>query len=628
MKLQFFRLLIAPAIFLFLIAAENAGAQGGPPVTAYQNGKNIILGNGIVTATIQPDPIGLVSLRYHGHEMVSTKGRHQFVYFSLNGGNQNFERLGDGVFTVHSRSPDMVDISCKRIYPQNPKRFPCDVDVHFVLRRGVSGVYVYVTVNHPADYPKLNMSVWRLVWSMPWDNPLLTERIYVDDARHWEIPSPADFSHAQATGIKEITKLTTGAWAGRYDCKYMYSVCYWDVPCWGFAGERSKIGAWIIPGSREFFNDGPTHADLNAQVGLAEIQFNEIHYNGSAIDIPQGMAWRKIYGPILLYCNSSPDGADACWADAKRQGRTELAAWPYAWLDNSLYPAKFERGTVSGRLTITDPLKPDVNASNAWVGLAQPEPGGNWQSDNRSYQFWTHAEANGNFFIPNVRAGNYTLYAFNTGAVGEFSQTNVVVKSGETTALGDVAWRVPHPGACIAWEIGVPDRTAKEFRHGDDYFQPYLWKKFSGEFSNPLDYTVGVSDGSKDWNYVQCGYLTGTNWAPWRWRIHFNLTNLPTKGDATLTIAYASANRAHTEIYVNDEDKMFTMVRPSVDGGNALIREGIHAKYCVERVAIPMSRLKDGANTISLVNSLGPPSPLPFTHAMYDYLDLELPAAK
>jgi rhamnogalacturonan endolyase len=220
------------------------------------------------------------------------------------------------------------------------------------------------------------------------------------------------------------------------------------------------------------------------------------------------------------------------------------------------------------------------------------------------------------------------LAAFTRGAVGEFSRTNLVVTMGETTALGELTWNVPHPGASIAWEIGVPDRTAKEFRHGDDYFQPYMWEKFSGEFSNPLEYTVGVSDWSKDWNYVQCGYLTGTNWAPWKWRIHFNLTNLPTAGDATLTLAYASAYRGHTEIYVNDESKMFKMVRPAVDGGNALIREGIHAKYCVEQVPIPMSLFKNGANTISLVESVGQPSSLPFAHAMYDYLNLELPVAR
>ncbi|HEU5396801.1 MAG TPA: polysaccharide lyase family protein, partial [Verrucomicrobiae bacterium] len=411
----------------------------------------------------------------------------------------------------------------------------------------------------------------------------------------------------------------------KYDCKYMYSAGYWDIGCWGYAGNRSRVGAWIIPGSREFFNDGPTHADLNASSGIIEILYNQIHYNGSSIDIPANQAWRKIYGPYLLYCNSSPAGGDGCWADAQSRARQEEADWPCAWLTNRLYPPKAQRGTVSGRWVVHDALKPAVTGSNAWVGLAQPDPGGNWQFDNKRYQYWVHTDAAGNFSIPNVRTGSYQLSAFTVGAVGEFSREKVVVTPGGTTELGDLDWTVPHAGARIAWEIGVPDRTAREFRHGTDYYQPYLWEKFSGEMPNPLDYTVGADDWSRDWNYVHCGYLKDGAWTPWRWRIHFNLTNAPPAGNATLTIAYASSYWGRTEVYVNDEHALLTTVRPGIDGGNALIREGIHAKYAVEEVPIPMKLLRNGSNTLTLVQGSDRYN-RPFFHVMYDYLDLELPA--
>ena len=292
---------------------------------------------------------------------------------------------------------------------------------------------------------------------------------------------------------------------------------------------------------------------------------------------------------------------------------------------------------MSGRFVLKDPLKPNVSGAGAWVGLDQPDPvgdlpvrsrraesGGNWQFDGRHYQYWVHADTNGNFSIPNIRPGTYTLYAFTTGAVAEFSQANITVKAAEATSLGDVTWTVQHPGTSIAWEIGVPDRTAQKFRHGDDYYQPYMWEKFASEFSNPLEYTVGVSNSAKDWNYVQCGYLSGTTWSPWKWRINFNLPNPPAAGNATLTIAYASSYYGRTEIYVNDESKLFKMVIPAVDGGNALIREGIHAKYSVERIPIPMSLLKKSANTITLIQG-GGRFDRPFFHVMYDYLSLELP---
>jgi len=607
-------------------ANDPGGGNAGTAVTAVMAGNNVVLANGIVTATIQPDTAQVISLRYKGYEMVSQTGRHKTVYFSMNG-DKDYTAFSGCALSVKTRTPDMVDISCKSVYsPQRTNMYPCNVDMHFVLRRGASGVYVYVLLDHPADYPGLNANIFRLVWSMPeLQGDWLMEKIYVDEARHWELPTPDDFAESKTMGIKEVTKFNTGTWQGKYDCKYMYSANYRDLGCWGFASDRNKIGAWAVFGSHEFFNDGPTLQDLTAASGLFHVEFEMQHYNSSKIVVPKGESWQKIYGPILLYCNSNPDGGDACWADAQRQSEAEQAAWPYAWLANEPnYPLKDGRGAVTGRFVVKDRLKPEVSGAGAWVGMTQTDPGGNWQFESQHYQYWVRADAVGNFSIPNVRPGTYTLYAFTTGAVGEFSQTNVGVNANGTTSLGDVTWNVPHPGASIAWEIGVPDRTAKEFRHGNDYFQPYPWEKFSGEFSNPLEYTVGVSDWSKDWNYVQCGYLTGTNWAPWKWRIHFTLTNVPASGDATLTIAYAGSNRGHTEVYVNDGSNLFKLVRPSVDGGNALIREGIHAKYCVELVPIEVSLLKTGANTITLVEPPGP-NTLPFFHVMYDYLDLELP---
>ena len=168
----------------------------------------------------------------------------------------------------------------------------------------------------------------------------------------------------------------------------------------------------------------------------------------------------------------------------------------------------------------------------------------------------------------------------------------------------------------------MPDRTAKEFRHGDDYFQGFLWDQFSGQFSNPLEYTVGVSDWSTDWNYAHSGYLVGTSWSVWPWRINFNLDSVPTEGNATLTLALASANSARMDIYVNDEVNLVARFNPSVSGGNALVREGIHAKYGVYYVPIPVSQLRVGANTITLVQGRATGF---FEHVMYDYVNLELP---
>ena len=608
-------------------ANVSGGGSVGPDPTLVWHAGSVTLANGIITATIDPVSAMVTSLRYKGQEMINQTGRHKTIYFFIVG-DKGYERSQPCTFSVTRQTPDMVDISCKRMYArQNPKMHAWDVDTHFVLRRGASGLYVYLIVNHPADYPALEMDQYLMIWPEPnLDGQYLLEKIYVDQARHWELPSPSDLAKAEKTPIKEIVKLTTGLWKGMYDCKYMYTARYWDLGCWGFASDRNQLGEWVVFGSHEFFNNGPTMSDLTAASDLVQVMFNMNHYNGTPVKITQGETWQRIYGPFLLYCNSSAAGGDGCWADAKRQAEAEEAAWPYAWLtDNSAYPLQSARGTITGRFVVKDALKPMVNGAAAWVGATQLDPGSNWQFDSKHYQYWVQADGAGNFSIPHVRPGTYTLYAFTTGAVGEFSQANITVKPGVTTALGDVVWKVSHPGASIAWEIGVPDRTAKEFRHGNDYFVPYLWQKFAGEFPNPLEYTVGVSNWSNDWNYVHCGYPQGEKWSPWKWRIHFNLPGVPPMGNATLILAYASSYYGRTEVYVNDESKKLTMVCPSVDGGNALIREGIHAKYCVEQVPIPVSLLRTGKNTITLVQGENRYD-RPFFHVMYDYLSLELPA--
>ena len=429
--------------------------------------------------------------------------------------------------------------------------------------------------------------------------------------------------HASRTGIGEIIRINTGARAGKYDCKYDYNANYWDLGCWGHASDERKIGAWIVLGSHEFFNDGPTKQDLTAASGINHLHFGLDHYNASGIHVAAGETWRKIFGPFLLYCNHAANG-DACWADAQAQAKAEEAAWPYAWLTgNPLYPPAGERGSITGHFILQDALKPRLNAANAWIGVAQPEPGGNWQFESKHYQYWVKTDAQGNFNIPNIRPGTYTLYAFADGAVGEFSKADVPVTAGQTTGLGDLTWNVPHKGSRIAWEIGIPDRTAKEFRHGNDYFHGYVWANIPNEFPNPLDYFVGKSNWKTDWNYAQTRYAAGSgrNIETWKWRIHFTLDRLPA-GTATLTLAIASANEARIDVRVNDERRVLASVSPSVEGGNALLREGIHAKYCVQYVSIPATKLKMGENVISL--SI-PETGSAAAHIMYDYLNLELP---
>lgn len=613
-------LLVGLGAFTALANDPGGGTNGvGANVGYADNGSTVTLSNGVLTATITKSSGTITSLLYRGRQMVSGN-----IYFSVDGGT-SFEGPAKGVFSVKTNTTDRVDLAFNCTIT-NAHWF--NVEIHYVLGRGDTGIYVYAILDHPPGYPDTTVGEWRMVWKMSQDQ---TERIYVDNIRNWQKPSAYDLAHAQSTPVAEIVKLTTGLWAGRFTCKYMYAVEYENVGCYGHASNTNKIGAWAVFGNFDYFNDGPTKQDLAPADGIIHIHFGRNHYNASSTKVAAGEQWTKFYGPWLLYCNTNTAGGNACWADAKAQVDAEKAAQPYAWLTgNTNYPPASGRGAVSGTFTVSDALKPSLTVStNTWIGLAQPDVGGNWQFESKRYQYWVHPAANGSFVIPHVRPGSYTLYAFTPGAVGEFTFSNIVtVTAANTNALGALNWNITHPGGQIVWEIGIPDRTAKEFRHGTNYWEPYLWQTYSNHFPNPLSYNVGTSNWTNDWNYAHSGYNVGTNWSPWKWNINFTLTNLPTSGSATMTFAFASIHYGAVRVYVNDETTYLGEVSSTTagggTGGNALIREGIHAKYSLGYFSVPLSSLRVGTNTITLLQRRSSASS---DHVMYDYINLELPAA-
>lgn len=603
----------------------GGGAAGvGANVVLSTTSSTATLNNGVIEAIIDKATGKVSSMKLNG---VQTVDPAKPIYYSMDGGS-TYEQPSGCVYSTVINTPDHVEVSCKRTWTNTPHAF--DIELHYVLRRSDTGLYAFAILDHPATYPATSVGEWRIVWFFPKTSTTFAfERAYVDSLRNWEMPSYYDYQHALATGIAEIVKLTTGVCAGLYDGKYTYSARYFDVGTWGHASNLSKKGVWFVLGGHDYFNDGPTKQDLTTSESYNLMHFGRNHYGGSSTSVAAGESWRKLYGPFLLYCNSTTatsNAGDALWTDAKAQVAAETAAWPYSWLTTADHPAASARGTVTGRFLVNDPLKPALTGANAYVGLAAPEDSdGNWQFQSKKYQYWTRADAAGNFAIPAVRPGSYTLYAFTDGAVGEFSKPLITVSAGGTNAQGNLTWNVPRSGASLAWEIGTPDRTAKEFRHGQDYFTPYLWDVTPTEFPNPLVFNVGTDDPATAWNYVHGSYPiapgSGTR-GQWNWKINFNLAAVPPSGNAKFIVAIASANYARLYLTINDDSTSFARISPQVSGGNALLRQGIHAKYSVVNISIPVDKLRVGANTFTLSQNVTDTS----SHVMYDYLALELPA--
>jgi rhamnogalacturonan endolyase len=245
-----------------------------------------------------------------------------------------------------------------------------------------------------------------------------------------------------------------------------------------------------------------------------------------------------------------------------------------------------------------------------------------WQTDAKHYQFWVHADADGNFSIPNVRAGTYSLHAIADGVLGELTVTNITITAGHNLAMETIRWQPVRHGQQL-WDIGIPNRTGSEFFKGDDYFHWGWYLKYPKLFPLDVNFVIGQSDYRKDWFFEQVPYNTrsnnvtgggrgdGTTWA-----VIFNLTNAP-HGKATLRLALCGIGTRSLNGVMNNRD-IGTITDLTY---NATInRDGIGGLWCERDLVFDASLMKAGTNTLELTIPVGTLT----SGIIYDYLRLEL----
>jgi len=674
-------------LFLLLTDVVRANEAGGftalisTPVTTgtetFGTHTDHYLDNGILHVAISPNG-SVDSIKYlkpglpgtpkaNGVETVSQSGvnfgNHTAIYYYWwPDGN------GDCVYSSTTTGTTNIDLTYTRSYNSAGDAVVANLALHYMLGKGNSGLYAYLLVRHPSSLfsntNKLNISWIQCLWPTAHDDTnFLCENSYVDDGVRYGLvlngvyqkrnglqPNFWDNYHQIAvTNInipKEVTEYTTGAFTGSTNGKYSFTFDYPKLGTFGMASDINQIGLWYVTGGHEYQNNGPMACEYSGGIG-GLITFEPLiaHYGNTGLSVATNADFTMVYGPWLFYINSQANGA-ACWQDSKQQALAEQQAWPYAWLSINGYQSKSQRAIVSGKLVVNDPLRPQANAAGAWVGFAAPDSGlendpNDWQWQSDGYQFWTQCAADGTFTLPPVATispygtnATYELYAYcagTNGSVGQYQTGTFTFAAGTVTNLGTLVWNVPHQGNSVAWEIGYPDRTAGEFRHGDDYSIPGLWLYFSSEFPNPMTYTIGVSNPTNDWNYEQGAYYVNGVPNNMVWHVKFNLTNFPTSGNLTLNTVWAGDYQAAIQVFVNDPNMtgaVFSDFYPNIPyptGGNAdsLIRQGIHDKYGINHTPIPVSKFVPGTNIITLVQRKG--AGTPSGYAFYDYLNLELP---
>ncbi|HSV26475.1 MAG TPA: polysaccharide lyase family protein [Sedimentisphaerales bacterium] len=607
--MRFWRILLAA---MFVLTAMKSPALAKTDKVELVDGQaSIVLRNGLLAVEIDKASGDILRFEYKNTSLLSREAYIDWVT------GRNYRIRGSFSIKVDPRSNDgeMAEVVVTQTY--DGSNFPMDVAVHHVLRRGVSGLYSFVIFSHPSTYPETGIGQARHVFR---PDGHIFDYIAVDDRRQKAMPPPG--TPFEVLGPKESTRVTEGPFKGFIEDKYHWFASAGEHFVHGWASTKKNIGIWILYGSNEDHNGGPTKQHNTAHGGPTLLKIlTSGHYGAGGLSVAAGEEWSKLYGPWMIYVNEGANVREL-WEDAKNKARAEREAWPHAWMRNDLYPLASQRGTVTGRLAVTDPYYPQSWAKGAWVGLAQPLSSGlHWQNQGKEYQFWRRSDyRDGSFTIPNVRPGKYTLYAFVDGVMGEYVKDDITIEAGKTVDLGTLNW-VPQRFGRRLWQIGTPDRTAREFRHGDNFRRWGLWLEYPKDFPNDVNFIVGRSLEAKDWNYSQMtrevnGELVGT-----KWQIHFDIAEMPEKpdGQAVLRIAFAGARNANLFILLNGEELGST---GRFGRDNAMARAGIHGQYSEKQIRFDASLLNKGRNTIVLDQRAGGS---PWINVMYDCIRLEVP---
>jgi len=193
---------------------------------------------------------------------------------------------------------------------------------------------------------------------------------------------------------------------------------------------------------------------------------------------------------------------------------------------------------------------------------------------------------------------------------------------GKPLNLGSLNWQPVRYGKQL-WDIGIPNRTAAEFRGGDDYFHWGWYLKYPKLFPNDVNYVVGKSDFHKDWFFEQLPHnedLTNTNGQgrgrDTTWTVAFRLPDAP-QGKATLRLAICGISARDLTATVNDQPigHLTNLVY------NAVInRDGIGGSWTERDLTFDASLMKPGDNNLKLTLPGGGLA----SGIMYDYIRLEL----
>lgn len=543
-------------LFLSLFSTLAVG-QTNVSASINESNRTATMSNGNVTLSIN-NKAQVNSIKLNGQEFVSNGGQ---FYFSYND-QSSFRVLSPNAIRIEKQTDDYAEV----VYANTTGTLI--LEQGFILRKGVNGLYCYVTVKGTSTTIKLREM--RVVYRV---DPNQFDYGYVTDRMQGYLPSVEVMKEVDDQSIMDATYPLPD---GSIYTKYNWANYIAQDSVHGIMSDSH--GLWAIPVSNEYMNGGPMKQELTVhttnKTPLVLQMLQGEHFGAAAQYYSSGD--EKMYGPFFIYLNSGSTHEEMI-ADAQQQATVQKAQWPFTWLENALYPT--ERTTVNGQIKVPW----GVSKKDIQVVLAQPDEA--IYDQGKEYMYWDKTDANGNFSIKHVRPGEYSIYAFAT--TGDVTDTYYLWKvrlSGSEVNLGELEWDT-EKRENLLWMIGKNNRLSDGYKYSDTIRQYGLYELPPAN----LTYTIGSSEPAKVWYYAQT--KEGT------WTIKFDLDKTYS-GFAYLTASFAGAtNSPKLDVYVNGSKKDTWSFSNDASIYRSAVLGGRHS---TKRIMFPASELNAGSNTIKL----------------------------
>jgi len=570
---------ILTLILLLLTTATGAMADNVCSVSV--SGKTATMSNGVVS--IQIDSKGHVtSYKFMGQQVVASSNNGIYLdYNTTAAANPSFDEV--------KIIKDTEDY-CEVLFVDNSSALRFSEG--FIMRKGINGLYIYVIISGTDASAGVGLREARVVSRL---NTAFSY-CYVNDKQQAAMPTVKEMAAADSNPIQDATYqindttiYTKYDWANYIDKDSLHGL---------FRPMADKgLGFWNIPCAKEWINGGPLRQELmvhttnKTPLTLQMIQGE--HFGASPRYFKNGE--QKIYGPFLTYINYG--SLDDCISDAKAMAHRQMQEWPFQWFGNDLYPV--ERATVTGRLNVTTGQACDS------VMIVLGEKADEIRLMGNAYAFWALTDSEGRFEVKNVRPGTYSLYGYATkGDVTDELRLDDITVEKDDVDLGTIDW-TPTMYEYKLFQIGESNRLSDGYRLSDTCRAYGLWDYVPSS----LTFTVGSSDPAKDWYYAQIG--SGT------WNIKFDCDRTYT-GKAYLTVSAAAMTSTPKLTVKLNNSTVGTQWATGVNDAaiyRSAVLSGIHGLHVF---SFDASKLKQGTNTISLVQSAGSHGGI-----MYDCIKLE-----